>query len=538
MRKNGLNSIQISIDDIPNNVVIYRYENDDFIFVEINKKALETENFLPKDLIGKKLTEVYPGVKEFGLFDLLVSVYKDGEPRELEMTFYEDERISGWRHNTIRRLSNGNLIVFYRDMGKEKEIEEELKSLGHIIDNSINEVFIFDAESFKFTYINKAVQEHMGYTLDEMRKMTPVDIKPEYTKELFLALVEPLFLNEKKSIIFETIHKCKNNELYTVEIHLELMIIENKKQFVVLANDISEHRKSQEKLQKSQEELKLLAQAIEQTDEMVRITDRNGVITYVNDALVAHTGYRAVELLGENSSVLSSSTHDKSFYENMWTTVLSGKTYRGVFVNRKKDKNIYYDEEIITPIFDENKMIQHFVITSQDITQRIEMEEELQRLATVDSLTGIYNRHKTNKEIEIEITRADRKNESFSLVMFDIDNFKGVNDTYGHDVGDYVLCELSSLVLKQIRESDRFGRWGGEEFMLLLPSATKDEAIKVAQKLRKMIERYPFPNVEKVTISFGVSIFKNHDTKESLLKRVDRALYEAKESGRNCVVFK
>lgn len=531
-------SIEISIDDLPNNVVIYRHDGNDFIFIDINKKALKTEDMTANDLIGKKLTEVFPGVKEFGLFDLLVSVNKNGKPQELDMAFYEDERISGWRHNRIKKLPNGDIIVFYRDVGREKEIEDKLKSLGHIIDNSINEIFITDAKTQKFTYVNEAARKHIGYTIEELNKMTPVDLKPNYTSKMFLSLVEPLFANKEKSILLEAVHQCKNGERYTAEIRLELMNIDNKKQFVAIANDITQRKKSQEKLKESQAKLKLLAQAIEQTDEMVRITDRAGVITYVNDALIAHTGYRAVELIGEDSSILNSSHHDEKFYENMWKILLSGKTYKGVFTNRKKDKNIYYDEEIITPIFDKNKKIKNFVVTSQDISQRIKMEEELQKLATVDSLTGIYNRHKTNKEIEIEITRATRQEGSFSLVMFDIDNFKNINDTYGHDVGDYILQELSSLVLKQIRESDRFGRWGGEEFMLLLPTTMSEKAINVSQKLRKIVESYQFSKVGQVTVSFGVSSFEKEDSKLSLLKRVDNALYEAKDSGRNCVVFK
>mgnify|MGYP001120132261 CR=1 FL=1 len=158
-------------------------------------------------------------------------------------------------------------------------------------------------------------------------------------------------------------------------------------------------------------------------------------------------------------------------------------------------------------------------------------------MATVDSLTGIYNRYKTNEEIEIEIGRNRRYEEDFALVMFDIDYFKAVNDTYGHEVGDYVLQEISTVVGNEIRESDCFGRWGGEEFMLILPKLNREEALHVSEKLRTKIGRHDFKDVGHITVSVGVAVFTPKDTKETILKRVDDALYRAKDEGRNRVVF-
>jgi diguanylate cyclase (GGDEF)-like protein/PAS domain S-box-containing protein len=289
--------------------------------------------------------------------------------------------------------------------------------------------------------------------------------------------------------------------------------------------------------QETQEQLKLLAQAVEQMDEMVRITDRDGIITYVNDAMLSHTGYTKEDLIGRKVGVFKSGFHHKSFYEELWDTILSGETFKAVFTNRKKDKKLYYEEETITPIMDEEGAIQHFVATSQDITERVFMEEKLQQLATVDSLTSIYNRYKINEEIEIEIGRNKRYDENFALAMFDIDHFKRVNDTYGHEIGDYVLQEISAIVTKEIRESDRFGRWGGEEFMLILPKLNKEEALHVSEKLRAKIEGHRFKDVEHITISIGVTVFRPEDTKVTLLKRVDEALYRAKDEGRNRVMF-
>ncbi len=163
-------------------------------------------------------------------------------------------------------------------------------------------------------------------------------------------------------------------------------------------------------------------------------------------------------------------------------------------------------------------------------------QKSIHDLAVHDALTGIYNRHGVNELLNQKIEEFKRVKNKLSVVFFDIDFFKRVNDTYGHDMGDYVLENIAKLVSLEIRASDIFARWGGEEFILFLPDTSLEEALKVAEKLRKSIEEYAFSDIDTITCSFGVTELKKDDTKESFLKRVDNLLYEAKASGRNCVV--
>ncbi len=534
--------------------------------------------------------------------------------------------------------------------------KKELQSLGYIVDNSMHEVYIFDPKTLKFTYVNKEVQRNTGYSLQEMKSMTPVDLKPEYTKEDFSLLLNQLYNGTSEYLVFETIHQRKDGTTYNVEIRLQLMSIYNNKQFVVIAHDITNRKQIEFKLQESEEkfrkisenaligvfiyqdnkyiyvnealekmtgysakefynmtpwdiiidenkekakqtvqrrlkgeefpgeyndvlvltknnkyrtmrvstqtitynnrfagmgtlvdvtdlketkkQLNLLAKAVEQMDEMVCITDKNSVISYVNDSFVAHSGYRKIDLIGEKIGRCKSGLNEKSFYEELWRTILAGKIFKGVFINRKKDGKIYYEEETITPIMDEEQNIKNFVATSQDITERVQVEEKLQKLATIDSLTGIYNRYKINKELDVEIARAKRYNGSFGLAMFDIDHFKLVNDLHGHDIGDYVLKELSSALSKYIRESDRFGRWGGEEFIIILPHIDKQHLIAFVEKLREVVSSHKFGDIDQITISVGITVLRESDDKKTILKRVDDALYQAKKEGRNRVVYK
>ena len=170
-----------------------------------------------------------------------------------------------------------------------------------------------------------------------------------------------------------------------------------------------------------------------------------------------------------------------------------------------------------------------------DITQRKRDEEEIRLLATTDPLTGIANRREFTRIVTNEMDRVRRYGKPLSLVMYDIDFFKHVNDTFGHDVGDYVLQALTDLVKENIRTVDTVARWGGEEFMVLMPQSDQAAARISAEKLRQKIVQYRFDKVDKITVSFGVTEFVLQDDFNVLLKRADDALYQAKELGRNRV---
>ncbi len=186
-----------------------------------------------------------------------------------------------------------------------------------------------------------------------------------------------------------------------------------------------------------------------------------------------------------------------------------------------------------------NLLICLFIITIvlkiTSITVR-SYQEDLEKVATTDQLTGLYNRHKINDAYEQELIRTKRFKKSFSLILLDIDFFKEINDTHGHNVGDNVLKEISTRLKLDIREADILGRWGGEEFIILCPETEREGAVNIAEKLRHAIASLPFSSIDKVTASFGVVTFRKGDNAETLLLRVDKALYQAKDAGRNCVI--
>jgi two-component system, cell cycle response regulator len=174
-------------------------------------------------------------------------------------------------------------------------------------------------------------------------------------------------------------------------------------------------------------------------------------------------------------------------------------------------------------------------IYALDITNRKMAEEEIYLLATTDYLTGIANRREFTTILEREVSRIKRYGKPFSLTMYDVDYFKRVNDAFGHNVGDCVLQSVTKLVKESIRGADVMGRWGGEEFMVLLPETDMYAARKASEKMRLAIAGHCFDTVGNLTASFGIAAFEPQDDLNSLLKRVDDALYRAKSKGRNCI---
>lgn len=294
------------------------------------------------------------------------------------------------------------------------------------------------------------------------------------------------------------------------------------------ARDITEEYERERKMEE-------LSKAVEQIDDIVYMTDKFGNISYVNKAYCTHTGYTREEAVGQNSKISKSGVHNQEFYHQLWTTILAGEVYRNTLVNRKKNGDLYYEKKTITPLKDEKDAIVGFVSTGKDVTQETIIHQEIERIATVDQLTGIYNRHKFEELFALESERSRRFSQPLSLILIDIDHFKSVNDTHGHDIGDAVLVQLAVTVQENIRKIDVFARWGGEEFLVLCPSTDRDNVLEFAEKLRAAVEKTTFPVVGKITISIGVSLFAPQDSLGDLFKRADQGLYYAKEHGRNQV---
>jgi len=264
---------------------------------------------------------------------------------------------------------------------------------------------------------------------------------------------------------------------------------------------------------------------------MILTTDLKGQITGVNKAYCEKVGFTRKELIGSSLKRMRHPKMSKEIYKQLWKTIKSDKVWTSEIQNYTKDKNNIYLNVIIEPLYKDNKKIGYRSI-SEDITDKKRIEE----LSITDKLTGLYNRLKIDELLLKQIEHFNRYETSFSIILLDIDNFKHVNDTYGHDVGDNVLKEIAFILKDNIRKIDEAGRWGGEEFLLICTNTSLLNAKIVAENIRKNIEDNDFKDIGKLTVSSGVSTFLKDDNSTTLFKRVDSALYKAKNSGKNRTV--
>ena len=284
-----------------------------------------------------------------------------------------------------------------------------------------------------------------------------------------------------------------------------------------------------------------MSRAMEQTADMVLIADINGIVEYVNPAFEKVSGYSREYMLGKKSNVLNSGRHDRDFYEKMWATILSGKTFKDVLINKKKDGSLFYEDKTITPLKDDYGNVTHFISTGRDISQRMEHEKRLQYIAHHDALTDLPNRILFMDRLHQALAQARRYNNLAAILFIDLDRFKNINDTLGHIIGDKLLIELSGNLKKTVRDDDTIARLGGDEFAVLVNNiVSENDVAPVAQKILDCLDHSV--NIDGhqlyVTASIGISIFPSDgEDADALLKHADVAMYRAKDLGKNNYQF-
>ena len=282
-------------------------------------------------------------------------------------------------------------------------------------------------------------------------------------------------------------------------------------------------------------EQRLLATAFH-TSQALLITDAKGTIERVNPAFTEITGYAPEEVIGANPRILASGIQGADFYQAMWHRLQEADQWEGEIWNRRRNGEIYPEWESISAVRDEQGRVEHYVAVFHEISEQKRLESELERLATHDRLTGIYNRTKLYELLDNAQSERARYATPFSVIMFDIDHFKAINDHYGHTIGDAALRELTLQVGSILRETDHFGRWGGEEFLILATHTRQAEAVRLAERIRAAVANTVFEQVGAITVSLGVAEIQPADNLDHLEERADEALYAAKAAGRNRVV--
>ena len=288
---------------------------------------------------------------------------------------------------------------------------------------------------------------------------------------------------------------------------------------------------------------KLFKPILDNTNDIVVITSAHDLdsggptILYVNPAFTEVTGYTPEEAIGQTPRMLRGPRTDPNTGARVRAALEAGEPIRTEVLNYAKDGHTYWLDLNIIPLRDESGRVTHFAAIQRDITASKNLEEELTRLATTDALTGLHNRRAFCDAAATEIARARRYSEPLSIISMDLDRFKLINDKHGHATGDVALVRFAEICRRHVREVDLLARIGGEEFAILLPATSENNAARLAERIRHAVHELTVladGQSFKFTVSMGVAAYRGKDDSlETLMRRADEALYRAKETGRD-----
>jgi len=439
----------------------------------------------------------------------------------------------------------GNLfgtVGFARDITKDKESEEELKLMKYALDH-VKEAVFLSKQGGCFIYVNDGAAKQLGYTREELRSMGIFDIAPDFPQSRM-----PFHWEEVKKnglLTISTILKNKTGTIFPAEVNINHVEYRNDEYILAFVKDITERKAIEEKL-------KLSASVFTSTHEGILITDIDNNIVDVNDAFTTITGYTYSDVLGKNPRLLQSGRNDKEFYAELWASLHKDGVWKGEIWNRKKNGEEYVENATMSIVYDDKKAVQNYISIFTDITQEKRLHQELEHHAHYDVLTNLPNRMLFADRMKQAIGYAIRKKQLIAVAYIDIDGFKTVNDSYGHNIGDKLLILLAEKMTMLLRESDTVSRVGGDEFIALFVDIKNKESITpflnrlidtIAQPMT--IDNFPINVSASVGVTFypqkDVSVVdnQNHSKLEAdqIIRQADQAMYRAKMSGKNQYVI-
>jgi diguanylate cyclase (GGDEF)-like protein/PAS domain S-box-containing protein len=427
-------------------------------------------------------------------------------------------------------------LVFTRNI----QLRNTRTRLNAVLDGVDSGVIAISGQGIVESF-NLSAERIFGYTAAEMlgrniRMLLPEPFRSEYDGDI----ESHLRTGRHKAVGSrrEVMGQRKDGSLLHLAVAIDETRLNDRKVFIVSVGDISA-RKEEET------ELRIAAAAFESLEGML-VTDARGVILRVNKAFTDSTGYTAEEAIGRTPRMLKSNRHDAAFYREMWQTLLATGSWEGEIWDRRKSGEVFPKWLSISAVKDANGLVTHYVGTHQDITERKLSEQRIAELAYYDQLTGLPNRTLLLDRLKQAITASARSDSHGALLFIDLDNFKTLNDTLGHDQGDLLLKLVAQRLTHCVRAGDTVARLGGDEFVAVLAdmaaggqeAATRAEF--VGEKILDALNRsYPLDAVAyHCTPSIGVTLFKGSRTSlDDLLKQADLAMYKAKDAGRNALRF-
>ncbi len=503
-------------------VSLFKYSKRELV----GKNILELTDEEDKERTTSKINHLLANPKEKYFSLEKKCIRKDGSPIWVNIT------------NSLALDENSNpkyFTCFVMDISKQIDLKQEI--IVH------EEKFKILYEEVPYAYqslnkdgiikdVNKKWLELTGYTKEEVigKKFSSyLKDDEEILITNFSKFLENKYINNVKYTVIK-----KDGSTILVSFNGKISNIKNKIRTHCVLQDITQKVKIDKKL-------KLSDIVFENTTEGIVITNSRNEIVSVNKAFSQITQYEKNDVCGKNPSIFSSGRHDKIFYGNLWKNLKEHGFWKGEIWNRKKDGEIYPEWINISTVVNENKQITNYIAIFSDITKIKDSAAKIEYLAHHDPLTDLPNRLLLHARLENSLERASEEQKRLAVLFIDIDNFKLVNDTYGHTIGDKLISLVAKKLEKNIRKNDTIARIGGDEFIIVIEdvrdhSNIEKIAYKLIQEFRNplKLQEYKFDT----TVSIGISIFPNNGlNSEDLIKQADTAMYSAKNAGKNQFQF-
>lgn len=445
-------------------------------------------------------------------------------------------------------VQNYNDVLEQRVREKVSELEKVHRDLldselryREVFENISDGLFLLDVTEdmrFKIVEFNPAEERSLGYSTSEVsgkfvEEVFPVEVARQVISQYRRCLKAGTMISYDEKLVLQSGPRYFFTTLIPVRDAIGRIY-----RIIGVARDITERKKAEIDLS--------IAAAAFESQESIMITDANRVIQRVNKAFTNETGYTAKEVVGKTPRLLSSGRHKAGFYCAMWETINRTGTWQGETWDRRKNGEIYPKWLTITAVKRGDGVVTHYVGSHIDITERKAAEEEIQHLAFYDSLTQLPNRRLLIDRLHQALASSERIGREGALLIIDLDNFKALNDTLGHQIGDLLLQEVAQRLESCVRAGDTLARLGGDEFVVVLENLSKNtleasaqtetvgKKILAALSLSHQLETHAYHG----TASIGATLFNcNSLAADELMKQADIAMYQAKKAGRNSLRF-
>ena len=484
-----------------------------------------------------------------------------GVSRDLQSIFADWRRevfMQGWLFAALVVVASLGLLLYQRRQraydclvadqdAERKQAEEALRESEAynkiLFAGSHIPLAVLDPETGSLVDCNQAAVDIYG--LDSREAVlalkpedvaTPLQYDGRSSAETAFEHLEPALRDG--SHVFEWRHQRPDGHIWDAEVHLMAFQHKGKSLLQFSLQDISQRKRSEANL-------RVAATAFESQEGMI-ITDADQRILRINRACSEITGYSPEEAVGQTPRMFSSGKHDAAFYREMWASIQGSGAWKGELWNRRKNGEVYPEWFSISAVKGDDGKVTNYVASFIDISQRKSAEDEIKHLAFYDPLTGLPNRRLLLDRLRHALAASARNETVGALLFIDLDNFKTLNDTLGHDKGDLLLESVSRRLIASVREHDTVARLGGDEFVVMLENLSEDpkdaagEAGLVGEKILLAIDEphHLAGLTHHSTASIGIALFAQQtDTVDELLRRADLAMYQAKAAGRNTLRF-